>query len=92
MEDDPRNVWSLLLAAGYLTASHQEKIEQSSAYSVHFRIPNEEVRSVYGDLVHTWLRKRGGISGYGLIATLLTGELAILQRILRSSFELPQAI
>jgi len=77
VEDDSKSIWGILLAAGYVTANGCERIEESSECIVQLQIPNKEVRCVYGDLIHKWMGKRGGVSGEGLIDYLLSGDLDI---------------
>ncbi|MEM7494632.1 MAG: AAA family ATPase [Myxococcota bacterium] len=71
------NLWGLLLAAGYLTRAGQGSEDDDE--KTRLRIPNAEVRRVYGDLVNQWLR--GGESGSGggmeLLEALVAGNLDV---------------
>ncbi|MEM7495519.1 MAG: AAA family ATPase [Myxococcota bacterium] len=55
LETDPENLWGLLLASGYLTL-HPGHDKKKSAQEAALRIPNKEVKEVYGALVRKWLR------------------------------------
>ncbi|MEM7495327.1 MAG: AAA family ATPase, partial [Myxococcota bacterium] len=76
VEHDPKNLWGLLLAAGYLTATHVEESEDDSK-TVQLRIPNAEVRRVYSGLINRWLRggKSGDGGGIELLEALVMGNL-----------------
>ena len=71
-----RNIWGILLASGYLTVTQRSKIPGRSDFKALLRVPNEEVLSVYGDLVHAWLEGTDSTSGYTVLDYLLVGELA----------------
>ena len=75
LNQDAQNIWGLLLASGYITSVKQSKIAGSSDLMAALRIPNEEVRSVYGDLLRHWLKGVGNTSGYNLLDYLISGDL-----------------
>lgn len=52
---DPTSVWSLLLAAGYLTASNIEFNE--SLITCDLRITNQETYAAYSEMFRLWLAK-----------------------------------
>ncbi|MEM7495315.1 MAG: AAA family ATPase [Myxococcota bacterium] len=77
VKKDPKNLWGLLLAAGYLTRT--EKAPDNSGTTMQLRIPNHEVRRVYSDLAERWLG--GGEVGEGggmqLLEALMAGEVDV---------------
>ena len=76
MEDDPNNIWSILLASGYLTANVPRKAEIGDATEALLRFPNKEVRCLYEGLIDRWVqRKYKGFSGATLIRYLLNNDL-----------------
>ncbi|MEM7589152.1 MAG: AAA family ATPase, partial [Myxococcota bacterium] len=79
VERKAENLWGLLLAAGYLTAAGMTGSPDNLDKIVHLRIPNDEVRRVYGDLVNRWLRggEAGGGRGMELLDALVAGEVEV---------------
>lgn len=55
------NLWSILYLTGYLTQVLPEKLPEGMelrAGSLALRIPNEEVKSVFGDTVKKWFEEK----------------------------------
>ncbi|MEM7495743.1 MAG: AAA family ATPase, partial [Myxococcota bacterium] len=75
LKKDPKNLWGLLLAAGYLTRA--EQAPDNADDTMRLRIPNREVSRVYRDLVERWAR--GGEAGAGggteLLDALVAGQV-----------------
>lgn len=46
LTEDPANIYSLLLVAGYLKANHRE-LQGDGAYLCEVTIPNREITAVY---------------------------------------------
>ncbi|MEM7588753.1 MAG: AAA family ATPase [Myxococcota bacterium] len=74
VENNPKNLWGLLLASGYLTANNTQESADNDK-TVQLRIPNNEVRRVYNDLLNHWLHGENGINGVNLLDALTSGAL-----------------
>ena len=73
---NPKNLWGLLLASGYLTAAQARENPDADNKIVQLRIPNNEVRRLYTGLVTEWLTGPArGISGVKLVETLVQGQI-----------------
>jgi hypothetical protein len=78
LEQNPTSVWSLLLFSGYLTV--HETITFGSIYSV--KIPNEEVRTLYQDMIFKWFERSISEEKYSLLLkSLVTGDIDTFSRI-----------
>ncbi|MEM7402822.1 MAG: PD-(D/E)XK nuclease domain-containing protein, partial [Myxococcota bacterium] len=76
IERDPKNLWGLLLASGYLTAAQAHENPHADNQIVQLCIPNNEVRRLYTGLVTEWLTGPArGISGAKLLDTLVQGQV-----------------
>ncbi|MDF3054838.1 MAG: Protein of unknown function (DUF1703)/Predicted AAA-ATPase [Gammaproteobacteria bacterium] len=74
LEKNESAVWSLLLMAGYLKVTSQYRTEQGLQCTL--AIPNQEVRSLYRQIVEQWLSSGHGIDWYNrFLDHLLTGNL-----------------
>ncbi|MEM7403140.1 MAG: PD-(D/E)XK nuclease domain-containing protein, partial [Myxococcota bacterium] len=73
---DPKNLWGLLLASGYLTAVQARENPHADNKILQLCIPNDEVRRLYTGLVTEWLTGPArGISGAKLLDTLVQGQV-----------------
>ena len=78
---EPDNVFNVMLAAGYLTATAYDGSE------VRARIPNREVRTIYTEKFGEWFRE--SISTFNireLYAAMEAGETKKIQKILNGCF------
>jgi len=72
-------VWSLLLMAGYLKVTAQQRTNQGLLCEL--AIPNQEVRNLYQQIVEQWLSSNYGVEWYNqLLNHLLTGNLVEFER------------
>ena len=58
VDRDPRALWSLLLAAGYLTA--RSVVQDDEGLRAALAIPNVELRYVFKESIRSWLAGRTG--------------------------------
>lgn len=58
LESNPSAVWNLLLTSGYLTPVSSRETEQGTFAML--KIPNTEIRTLYREIIETWLS-----DGYG---------------------------
>ncbi|MEM7402479.1 MAG: PD-(D/E)XK nuclease domain-containing protein [Myxococcota bacterium] len=73
---DPKNLWGLLLASGYLTAAQARENPGADNKIVQLCIPNDEVRRLYTGLVTEWLTGPArGINGAKLLDTLVQRQV-----------------
>lgn len=80
------DAWSLLLLAGYLKVVTQRRDAQGRHCTLD--IPNEEVRSLYRQIIEKWLSNGHGIDWYNLfLGHLLSGDLEAFQRDLQEVME-----
>ena len=54
MKGTPREIWSLLLAAGYVTCEELIRSSEGDELRARLRIPNREVKSLYKSLIADW--------------------------------------
>jgi len=78
-------IWSLLVMTGYLKVSTRHYTEQGS--KCQLKIPNQEVRSLYRNIIEQWLSNGFGIEWYNQFLTdFLNGNMiafeAALQKIM----------
>ena len=68
-------LWSLLLAAGYLT--YDRKVLNRTDYTCSLRIANQEVTGLYLDVFANWLKQALGVNKYqSFMQDLVTGNIA----------------
>jgi len=78
--------WSLLFMAGYLKTIAKRRT--SDGLKCLLTIPNEEVRSLYQQIIKQWLANGHGIEWYNtFISYLLNGHLEAFERGLRQIME-----
>ena len=78
--------WSLLLAAGYLTAVAQTQVLEGMQYSL--KIPNNEVKRLYQQIIMQWLGNGGGSQKFRqFLDYLLTGKPDLFARDLKELME-----
>lgn len=87
LEQRPHVVWSLLLFSGYLTI--HDSLDDGSTYCL--KIPNEEVRTLYRNMVLNWFEKSISEENYSLLLkSLVTGDMntfsLLFQEFLLSAF------
>jgi len=72
---DARSLWSLLVAAGYLTV--EDVHLKGVGYEGQLRIPNEEIKTVYVDVFSKWLEHTmgGHLEYQKLLKALIKGEV-----------------
>ncbi|MEM7588874.1 MAG: AAA family ATPase [Myxococcota bacterium] len=75
LENSSEHLWGLLLASGYVTAASNPKTENALSQMVQLRIPNQEVSSVYNDLLRRWLTPGSGTDGANLLDALVQGQV-----------------
>lgn len=75
LENSSEHLWGLLLASGYVTAASNPKTEDALSQMVQLRIPNQEVSSVYNDLLRRWLTPGSGTDGANLLDALVQGQV-----------------
>jgi len=75
LENNPRNLWGLLLSAGYLTAKAHEISKIGDNVDASICLPNKEVKCLYEGIVERWLEGEGPTSGYALINYLIGNNL-----------------
>lgn len=61
LTDDPTNIYSLLLVAGYLKTTIKE-LQADGSYLCQVSIPNKEIASVYKSEILAYLMKIGAVS------------------------------
>lgn len=61
LSDDPANIYSILLVAGYLKPLKKE-LQADGSYLCEVSIPNREIAAVYKSEILTYLQKVGAIS------------------------------
>lgn len=85
LADDPTNVYSILMVAGYLKAT-KKVLQEDGCYLCEVAIPNKEIASVYKNEILTYLMKVGAVAKTtaNLIAESLFANDAIkLQQAIR---------
>ncbi|MEM7589162.1 MAG: AAA family ATPase [Myxococcota bacterium] len=75
LENSSEHLWGLLLASGYVTAVSRQTKPETLEQMVKLRIPNQEVLSVYNDLLRRWLTSGSGASGASLLDALVAGQV-----------------
>ena len=69
-------IFSLLLAAGYIKATHIDQTEEEG-FKATLEIPNREVRSVYRGMIKQWLARNNDIIWFNhFMENLLEGHIA----------------
>ncbi len=82
LTEDPANIYSLLLMAGYLKAPTKE-IQADGSYLCEVMIPNREIAAVYKSEILTHLLETGAVTrttADNISESLYTGDLARLQK------------
>lgn len=75
LQEDPQNLWSLLLFSGYLTVSRSWMDDLQPRYGL--RIPNKEVLSLYHTTFQGWLRTQLGTNKTeAMLKALTNGDIA----------------
>jgi hypothetical protein len=87
LEHDEDALWSLLLFSGYLNAEAQPRLPDAPRTVYRLSIPNIEVRLLYTDTFHAWMKSR--LRGQGgdlrrFIKALLSGDAATLEQELQA--------
>jgi hypothetical protein len=78
--------WSLLLMAGYLKVISSWRV--GAALHCQLKIPNEEVRSLYQQILEEWLSKGGDTEWFNTFLNhLLMGDLIAFERDLKELIE-----
>lgn len=86
LEKNETAVWSLLFAAGYLKVINSRYT--AAGLSCTLTIPNQEVSSLYLQIIARWLSSAHGIKWYlAFINHLLTGNLTEFQQGLKQIME-----
>ena len=76
------DLWSFLVAAGYLTADRPESMLGEVTYRL--RVPNREVRTVFRDVVIRWLRHFVRFDAHrALLLALIRADVPELERLLQ---------
>ena len=76
------DLWSFLVAAGYLTADRPESMLGEVTYRL--RVPNREVRTVFHDVVVRWLRHSVRFNAHrALLMALLRADVPEFERLLQ---------
>ena len=70
-----QHIWSLLLASGYVTAISHHREHGSLKRTVKLRVPNEEVLSIYTDLLDLWMQSERGEGASSLLEALVRGQV-----------------
>jgi hypothetical protein len=79
LEKNQSAIWSLFFMTGYLKVISQSATEQG-LWCV-LAIPNQEIRSLYRQIIEQWLSSGHGIEWYNqFLAYLLTGNLDMFER------------
>jgi len=76
------DLWSFLVAAGYLTADQPRSILDELTYRL--RVPNREIRTVFRDVVNRWLRNTVRFDAHrALVMAFVTGDVPEFGRLLQ---------
>ena len=82
-------VSNFLLVSGYLTKTKESNLEEQDGY-LTLKIPNQEVRTIYKDVIAKWIGRQGKVNSqkiYELHQSLINNDKAKIEKILNETLQ-----